>query len=96
MKVRKKAKGTNKYKEIDSEIKKKCIEAREEWINDKCSKIEALSQQRNQAPMYEEIKKFTKTKTPVNGCVRYRTGSVLFETDEICKRWTEYVEELFH
>lgn len=95
MKVRKKAKGTIKYKEIDDEIKKKCMEAKEEWLNQKCSEIEELSKENNLAPMYEEIKKFTKTKTATSGCIKDKSGNMLFETDEICRRWTEYVEELF-
>jgi len=95
MKTRKQTKGTTRYKEIDKEIKKKCVEAKEEWLNQKCAKIEELSKENNLAPMYEEIKKFTKTNTATSGCIKDKSGNILFETEEICRRWTEYVEELF-
>ena len=50
----------------------------------------------NQAPMYQVIKKFTSNKrTSSGGCVKNKKGDMLFETEEIMKRWTEYVEDLF-
>ncbi|GFS12813.1 endonuclease-reverse transcriptase [Elysia marginata] len=46
--------------------------------------------------MYQAIKKFTSNKrTSSGGCVKNKKGDMLFETDEIMKRWTEYVEDLF-
>ncbi|GFS16279.1 RNA-directed DNA polymerase from mobile element jockey-like [Elysia marginata] len=46
--------------------------------------------------MYQAIKKFTADKrTSSGGCVKNMKGDRLFETEEIRKRWTEYVDDLF-
>ncbi|GFR95346.1 hypothetical protein ElyMa_004426400 [Elysia marginata] len=46
--------------------------------------------------MYQAIKKFTSNKrTSSGGCVKNKKGDMLFGTEEIMKRWTEYVEDLF-
>ncbi|GFR92122.1 hypothetical protein ElyMa_000860400 [Elysia marginata] len=46
--------------------------------------------------MYQAIKKFTSNKrTSSGGCVKNKKEDMLFETEEIMKRSTEYVEDLF-
>jgi len=97
MKVRKKNKNkdTNVYKTVDSQIKKKCIEAKENWYNMKCIQIESLAKVHNQGPMYQKIKEFTKKSTGSSNCVKNKKGDMVFEAEKIMERWMEYVEELF-
>ena len=43
MTERKSKKGTDAYKILDEKIKKKCKEAKQEWANNKCARIEQLA-----------------------------------------------------
>ncbi|GFS21596.1 RNA-directed DNA polymerase from mobile element jockey-like [Elysia marginata] len=91
MKERKKYKGTEKYKELDRQVRKECIEAKEDWLNCNCYRIEELSKDNKPRQMYEEIKKFTSNKIKVGGNIKQE---ILMETEQIIKRWSKYVEQL--
>ena len=95
MEERRKHKGTNRYHEIDKEIKQKCNEEKENWLDRKCHDIEVLSRE-NRNQMHSEIKQFTRKHTRSGGCIKDRKGNVLFEAEDIMNRWMEYVKELFH
>ena len=47
--------------------------------------------------IYEDIRELSnsKTKSPIGGCRTSKDGKILFETEEIKKRWNEYTTELF-
>ena len=96
MKERKQHKDKTCYKAIDTKIKKKCLEAKDDWLNNQCICIETLSNSGNQTSMYQAIKRFTSESKMSGGCIKNKKGDILFETNEIMDRWTEYVEELFH
>ena len=87
MKERKKYKGTVTYTKLDKEIKRDCIKAKEIWATKKCEKVEELSKDYNQ-------KKCLGSET--EGCIKSNDGKIIFETEKILARWTEYVEELFY
>ncbi|GFS11224.1 endonuclease-reverse transcriptase [Elysia marginata] len=95
MKERKKYKGTEKYKELDRQVRKECIEAKEDWLNYNCYFIEELSKDNKPRQMYEEIKKFTSNKLKVRENIKNEKGEILMETEQIIKRWSEYAEQLF-
>ena len=46
--------------------------------------------------MFKEIKDFTNKGSETGGCIKSKDGKILFETETILARWTEYVEELFY
>ena len=46
--------------------------------------------------MFKEIKDFTNKGSETGGCIKSKDGKILFETEKILARWTEYVEELFY
>ena len=95
MKERKAHKGTDQYKKLDDEIKKECKIAKEHWLNQQCLEIEDLATLSSQKAMYDKIKSFTTERTTSTGCIKDKSGNILFEADQIMKRWTEYIEELF-
>ena len=96
MKERKRKKGTDEYVQIHKQIKLKCKEAKEGWANNKCKYIEEMSDKHQVKQMFNEISQMTQKKKIASGCIKSKDGEVLFETDKILKRWTEYVEELFY
>ena len=96
MKDQKYYKGKPTYREIDEVIKRKCKDAQEAWYNDKCADIKSLAKNNNHCHVYEEIKHFMTEKNVSSGsCIQNESGDVLFDTNKILNRWTEYVEKLF-
>ncbi|GFR82694.1 RNA-directed DNA polymerase from mobile element jockey-like [Elysia marginata] len=72
-----------------------CKTAKEEWLNSKCDEIELLSQRNDLTAMLQKIKSFQPKQTVTASCIKGKDGEILFETEKIVLRWTEYVEELF-
>jgi len=83
------------YKLMDKEIKKKCSEAKENWLNEQCSEIERkLSVNTKYA--HQKINEITgKSRCTSSGCIKSKTGTILMEKHDILSRWSEYIEELF-
>ena len=84
------------YRELDKQIKKKCREAKENWLNDQCAEVE--DQFGNNHRVYKRTNEISGRKSGCigSGCIKAKEGSMLVEKDAILKRWTEYVEQLFH
>ena len=84
------------YKHIDKEIRKKCREAKEVWINNKCEEIERYKNV-DSAAMHKKIKEISGQKScSASGCIKSKQGTIIMEKKEILERWTEYITELFH
>src|SRR5579872_4891928 len=87
------------YKAANKVIKKKCEEAKDEWINANCKEIENLKN-KNSKMMHKKIKELSRHTTTCTsgGCIKGKDGTVLnllMEKDQILNRWTEYIQELF-
>ena len=84
------------YRELDKQIKKKCREAKENWLNDQCAEVE--EQFGNNHKVYKRINEISGRKSGCigSGCIKAKEGIMLIEKDAILNRRTEYVEELFH
>ena len=88
-------KESTEYKNVDKQIKNKCKQAKETWINEECEEIERL-ERTNTALMHEKIKSISGRKTCTSsGCIQSKDGTLIMEKDEILERWSEYIEELF-
>ena len=84
-----------KYKETDKKVRMKCKEAKEKYMNDQCEEIESL-QKRNISLMYNKLRTMYKRKTrAANNAIKSKSGKIMFEKEDIKKRWVEYIEELF-
>ena len=95
METRKAKKGTGEYQNIDKLIRNKCREAKENWANKKCQRIEMLSYKNQTREMFNEIKQIQPMKNNISGCIKDKNGAILFEADKIIERWKEYIEDLF-
>ena len=86
----------SQYRELGKQIKKKCREAKENWLNDQCAEVE--EQFGNNHRVYKRINEISGRKSGClgSGCIKAKDGAMLVEKDAILNRWTEYVEELFH
>ena len=86
---------SDEYKQLHREIRKKCREAKEEWLKNECAEIEKGKETDSKA-MHKRIKDLTGAKTcSSSGCIRSKDGTIITEKEDILERWTEYIEELF-
>ena len=85
-----------RYKILHKEIRRKCREARESWLSDKCKEIEILQKKHDHFNLHKKVKE-------MSGLQRKRWGQILRnENNESIlgavgklKRWKEYIEHLF-
>ena len=87
---------SDEYKRMGREIKKKCTNAHEDYLTEKCKIIEK-SYNSNPKVVHQRTreissKKYYKTTT---GCIKDKNGNILFEEQTIKQRWTEYIKELY-
>ena len=84
------------YKRLDKLVRNKCLKAKEQWLKEKCRELEDSHKRKDQT-IYKNIREMTNTqrKTTPTNCIKSKDGKLLFEKDDIKKRWCEYTEELF-
>ena len=83
------------YKNLDKLIKSKCICAHEEYLDKKCEETEALYRF-NPKQVHKRIKELKRKKfTNSSGIIKDKDGTILFEENDIKRRWLEYVQELY-
>ena len=86
MEDRRKAKSNiDLYKTLNTQIKDKCNEAKEQWINEQCKEIEN-NLTVDSKYMHSKIKDIKGTKGyTASNCIKAKDGN----------RWSEYIEDLF-
>ena len=67
------------YRELDKQIKKKCREAKENWLNDQCTEVE--EQFGNNHRVYKRINEISGRKSGCtgSGCIKAKDGTMLVE-----------------
>ena len=89
-------KESTEYRAIDKQIQKMCKQEKETWINRECEEIERL-ERKNTALMHKKIKLLSNRRTcSSSGCIKSKDGTLVMEREDILKRWSEYIEELFY
>ena len=70
--------------------------AQEIWLNKECAEIEKYKNNESVA-MYKKIKEISGHNIcSFSGCIKSKTGNVIMEKEQVLRRWTEYIGELFH
>ena len=83
------------YKNLDKLIKSKCICAHKEYLEKKCEETEALHRF-NPKQAHKHTKELKRKKfTNSSGIIQDKVGTILFEENDIKRRWLEYVKELY-
>jgi endonuclease/exonuclease/phosphatase family metal-dependent hydrolase len=99
MEERRKHKGRNQleYKRLDNQIKIECRKAKNSWIEEICKEVEVNAAKHQPRKMYNAMKslKGNKRKKAAE-CISDKNGNILFEEQDINKRWVEYVGELYN
>ena len=96
MEDRRKAKSNiDLYKTLNTQIKDKCNEAKEKWINEQCKEIEN-NLTVDSKYMHSKIKDIKGTKgCTASNCIKAKDGNLLMEREDVLNRWSEYIEDLF-
>ena len=86
---------TEAYKELDRQIKRKCLERKEEWLKSQCEEMERLERIDSRLTA-EKIRELTGRKRAArSSMIKDRNGNMLTEKGDVLNRWKEYVEELY-
>ncbi|XP_048483641.1 craniofacial development protein 2-like [Plutella xylostella] len=86
-----------KYRLIHRLIGRKCIEAKENWINDRCTEVESLQARHDSFNMYKKINEILGLKKkPANNTLIDKNGAYAMTIKEKLDIWKEYIEGLFY
>ena len=88
--------GSEKYREVNNNIKRCMKKAKETWIGEQCSEIEENLRKNNSKRAYQLVKDLTTVKQGKATTVQARSGKCLTEERQILNRWTEYCSELYN
>lgn len=93
---RKLPRGSDEYREKDREIKRRCDEAKEDWLKKECEKVERLYRT-DIKNMFQKVKDLSgKNKTTHSaGYLLSKDGTPIMEKEKIRTRWCEYIAELY-
>ena len=94
---RKLKRNTAEYKALHRVIGKKCIQAKETWMNSECVEVEKLIERHAHKAVHQKVKEITcfKKSSVSAGIIRDKEGKLCYERDDVMKRWVEYLRELF-
>ena len=81
--------GSEKYREVNNNIKRYMKKAKENWIGQQCSEIEENLWKNNNKRAYQLVKDLTTVKQGKATTVQDRSGKCLTEERQIVNRWTE-------
>ena len=88
--------GSEKYKEVNNNIKRCMEKTKENRIEEQCSEIQENLRKNNSRRAYQLVKDLTTVKQGKATTVQDHTGECLTEERQILNRWTEYCSELYN
>ena len=88
--------GSEKYREVNNNIKRCMKKAKENWIGEQCSEIEENLGKNNSKRAYQLVKDLTTLKQGKATTVQDHSGKCLTEEREILNWWTEYCTGLYN
>ena len=90
-----KGRNEQEYKNLNRIIHRECKNAKERWLEKRCSEIEDL-EKRDQQIMYSKVKDLLGRKSnKKNIAIKTADGKVAMEVEEVKTRWSKYIAELF-
>ena len=85
-----KGRKSREYKGLGNEVKKRCREEKEKWLNEQCADIDEMDRRNQSKAMFAAVKRMTgqKRERQLNG-IRDKEGNLLTDDVEIDRRWEE-------
>ena len=87
---------SEKYKEVNNNIKRCMKKAKENWTGEQCCKIANNLRKNNSKRAYQLVKDLTTVKQRKATTFQDRSGKCLTEEQQVLNRWTEYCSELYN
>ena len=87
-------KGSEKYREVNNDIKRCKKKAKENWIGQQCCETDENLMKNNSKKAYKLVKDFTTVKRRKTTTAEDRSGKCLTGEGELLKRWRDYCTEL--
>lgn len=85
-----------KYKTINNFIRRKCRDATETWLSEKCTEIENLQKKHDTFNVHKKIKEMTGlSKKATVSVLRDSKNEIITGIEYKLKRWKEYIQHLF-
>ena len=84
----------NKYKQINTQIKREIRKTKENWSNQKCTDIGNCLIRNNTNKSYQIVNYLTKQKDKIAVNINDKYGKCITYKSDVMKRWTEYFSEL--
>ena len=92
-----KTKNEHRYRELNRTIRRKCREAKEQWLAERCCEIEQLQQKYDIHNVHKKIKEVTgRNRKKHIGILKDADNQILVGPEEKLKCWKEYVTDLFN
>ena len=88
--------GSEKYKEVNNNIKRCMKKAQENWIGEQCGETEENLRKKNSKRVYQLVNDLTSVKQGKATTVQDRSGQCLTEERQILNQWTEYCSVLYN
>ena len=89
--------GSEKYKEVNNNIKRCMKKAlKKTWIEEQCSEAEENLRKNKSKRAYQLVKDLTTVKQGKATTVQDRSGKCITEERQILNRWTEHCSELYN
>ncbi|XP_072036823.1 uncharacterized protein [Amphiura filiformis] len=85
-----------RYNFLNREIKRKCKECKEVWLQNLCKDVEHANDAKKTKEVYTTIKTITGSKSTRMRGVKDKGGEVLTDDKKIKDRWKENYEELYN
>ena len=83
------------YERLHKEVRRRCEEAKECWLNEKCQTID-LFQSRAPNAIYKNFEELVGRKQGVSTrSLKTQNGDIIMDKEKILERWSEYIQELF-
>ena len=93
----KKQSNLQRYRELKTEIQRKCREEKDKLIKVECENIEDLEIRNNSKELRQRIKKLNnRPRIQSNKSLLSKNGTILRTDIEQVKRWKEYIEEMYN
>ena len=88
--------GAAQYRAVNTSVRSKMKEAKENWLDQQCKDIERGFQRGDSKKAYETLKTLTKVQQNKSTVIEDKDGNLLTESSAVLARWTEYCEELYN
>lgn len=91
-----KNKNEERYKDTNKIIRRKIKQAKEDWLDKKCSEIEELDRKHDTMNLHKKVKEGTGLiRTTQKGNLTDCSGKVIWDLDDKINKWKEYTVKLF-